>query len=170
MSQLDQQILDEFLTEAQGLIDNMLETLEGIEGDFSQIQKLQDYANQVDRIMGGAKSLALMVDKTHALHLISDYTALCKAVGYKASQIKNNPQFYDICVALLLDASETLNLLLKRLDQPADQLKKQFSNTFLERLHWVSDRFSADVSATVSSSHKSMDQDSIDELMKKLGL
>lgn len=169
MSEIDKEILNDFLKESKKLIDPMIELLESIEGDFSKRNQLEDFGNQVDRIMGGAKSLALLVSENHSLHLVSDYTALCKAVGYKASQIQDNPQFYDVCVAFLLDATETLNDLLTRLDEPADVLKKEISNTFLERLRWISNQFTESFRGTVGTSN-GMDQFAIDDLMKKLGL
>lgn len=169
MSDIDSQILEEFLKESRDLIDPMITLLESIEGDFSQVKKLEDYGNHVDRIMGGAKSLALMTHADHALNLVSDYAALCKAVSYKASQIKDSAQFYDVCVALLLDATETLSSLLNKLDVPASTLRKGLSNTFLERLQWVSQKFSEGTSATVGSK-SDLNQADIDSLMKKLGL
>lgn len=169
MSDIDSEIVDEFLQESKTLIEPMLELLEGLEGDFTQIKKLEDYGNQVDRIMGGAKSLAMLVPETHSLHLIGDYAALCKAVSYKASQITDKPQFYDICVALLIDATETLQKLLERINEPIEKLKKEISSTFLERLKWVSEQFSTTFSGTVGTVG-GLDQMGIDELMKKLGM
>ena len=155
------------------MIEDLIELLENIEGDFSQVQKLADYGNNVDRIMGGAKSLALMVSEDHALHMISDYAALCKAVGYKASQIQNNEKFFDIAVALLLDATETLNLLLDNINLPASVLRQNIPAAFIDRLRWVSNQFNESFSASVdtgAAGKKKMVQTEIDDLLKKLGL
>ncbi len=92
---IDKEIVEDFVSESKSLIEELVDLLESIEGDFSQVKKLADYGNNVDRIMGGAKSLALMADADHALHMIADYSDLCKAVGYKASQIKDNEQFFE---------------------------------------------------------------------------
>lgn len=168
MSDLDKEILEEFLTESKGLVDQMLELLERLEGDYSSVLMLEDYANQVDRVMGGAKNLALLVGPDDPLHLVSDYTALCKAVGYKAAQIKDNPEFYNICVAFLLDATETLDTILDKLDLSSEELKKAISSTFIERLRWISNEFSAEVRSSLGHTN-ALDQGGIDELMKKLG-
>jgi hypothetical protein len=168
MSDLDKEILNEFVVESKGLITGMIELLEGLEGDFSAVARLGDYGNHVDRIMGGAKNLALMVGPDDPLHLVADYTALCKAVGYKASQIQSNPQFYDVCVAFLLDATETLDTILDHLDLPLVELKKKFPSTFIERLRWISNEFSTEIRASVGHTN-ALDQGGIDELMKKLG-
>lgn len=168
---IDKAILKDFVIESKEIVSSSLELLENIEGDFSQISQLESYAQRIDRIMGAAKSLALMVPPPHPLHVIADYTALCKAVGYKASQIKNNERFYEICVALLLDATETLQTWIDNLDQSIAFNVKDLSETFLERLRWVSNQFSADVRASVGvEGKKKMAQDEIDDLLRKLGV
>jgi hypothetical protein len=169
---IDKEIVEEFLSESKVLITETLELLEGIEDDFSQVSKLADYGNNVDRIMGGAKNLALMAPADHALHMISDYAALCKAVGYKASQITDNEQFFNICVGLLLDATEVLTILLNNIDENTAVLKKNIPENFIERLRWVSHQFSESYSASVGTgaAPKKMKQSEIDDLLKKLGL
>ncbi|WP_413574641.1 hypothetical protein ACLVWU_10460 [Bdellovibrio sp. HCB290] len=163
------------MSESKTLIEDLIDLLEGIEGDFSQVQKLAEYGNGVDRIMGGAKSLALSAPTDHAVHLISDYTALCKAVGYKASQIQDNQSLFDVCVATLLDGSETLSTLLDRIDEPMANLKTTIPQAFIDRLRWVSGKFSDSVSASVDAqgaapAKQKLKQNEIDDLLKKLGL
>lgn len=174
---IDKEIVKDFVNESKTLIEDLIDLLEGIEGDFSQVQKLAEYGNGVDRVMGGAKSLAMSAPADHAVHLISDYTALCKAVGYKASQIKDNQNLFDVCVATLLDGSETLSTLLDRIDEPLSTLKNSIPQAFIERLRWVSGKFSDDIAASVGTgasgsdpSKQKLKQNEIDELLKKLGL
>ena len=104
--------------------------------------------------------------------MISDYAALCKAVGYKASQITDNEQFFDICVALLLDATETLEVLLERIHEPIMDLKKSITQAFVERLRWASEQFTEGYSMSVDTgaAGNKMKQSEIDDLLKKLGL
>jgi len=174
MSNIDKDIVKDFVIESKELIQDLIEILESIEGNFSEVGQLEEYGQKVDRIMGGAKSLALLVPLEHPLHMVADYAALCKAVGYKASQIQANPQFFDICVALLLDATETLSDWIEGLgNDTSEELKKSISATFLERLRWVSNQFGADVRGSVDSAsqkQKKMDQNEIDELLRKLGV
>lgn len=169
---IDKEIVKDFVSESKSLIEELLDLLEGIEDDFSQVRKLGDYGNSVDRIMGGAKSLALLAPADHALHMISDYAALCKAVGYKASQIVGNEQFYFVCVALLLDATETLDLLLDNIDKDSGVLRQSIPQAFIERLRWASNQFNESYSASVDTgaAPAKMNQFEIDDLLKKLGL
>lgn len=169
---IDKEIVEDFVNESKSLIEELIDLLESIEGDFSQVLKLADYGNNVDRIMGGAKSLAMMAPPDHALHMISDYAALCKAVGYKASQITDNEQFYDVCVALLLDATETLSALLNNIHKDGKLLKETIPQAFIERLRWVSNQFSEAYSMSVGTgtAPQKLKQSEIDDLLKKLGL
>lgn len=165
---LDESILKDFIDESKSLILQSLEILEEVEQDPSQIKKLEVFGNNVDRIMGGAKNLAIMVEPDHPLYFISDYCALCKAVGYKSAQIKNNDGFLTICVALLLDATETLNDMVTKISQTDIKFKNLLTQTFLDRLNWVSSQFGKEVRETVGA--KSLEQSEIDDLLKKLGL
>lgn len=165
---LDSEILNDFISESKSLIEISLETLIEIEEDPSLRKKLAEYGNSIDRIMGGARNLAIMADGNHPLNFVADYAALCKAVGYKASQLDNNPQFYFVCVALLLDATETMLEMLNNLHDETHSFKNFISETFLERLKWVSEQFGKDYRETVGD--KGLAQNEIDDLLKKLGL
>lgn len=171
---MSDEILKEFQSESKNLIENLLQILEECEGHFDQVQRLGEYGQKVDRIMGGAQSIGLTInDPSHFIHKVGDYSAICKAVGYKASQITDNEEFYEICVALLLDATETLNEMVDfLLDEEAKDMKDIVSQTFLDRLNWVSAQFGAEYSASVSvqKTEGKMSQEEIDGLLKKLGL
>ncbi len=173
MADLDIEILKEFQNESKILIDKMGSILDTCEGDYSQVKGLEEYGQNVDRIMGAAKSLALLAEPDHMIHKIADYSAICKAVGYKSSQISGNEQFYDICVALLMDGTEVLKVMIDNLTTGKNTIQELFSKTFLERLRWVSSVFSADIrgSVDVNKGQKTkLSQDDIDDLLKKLGL
>lgn len=167
--ELDKTILDDFVQESLGLVDKCIELLESIEQDPSEVEKLSEFANLIDRVMGGAKSLALEISKEHALHLVGDYCAICKSVGYQGASIQNNDQLYSVCVALLLDAVEMVRTLLTQIEMKRSDLLKIFSATFLERLKWMSFQFDQIEKKSQASGDK-MQQNEIDELLKKLGL
>ncbi len=174
MTSPDDPILKDFQDESKALIEKMISILDQCEGSFSQVKSLEEYGQTVDRIMGGATSLAMALATPSArVQQIGDYAGVCKAVGYKASQIKGNEQFYDICVALLQDATEVLEALVDNLFEQGEQnLKSVLNQPFIDRLKWVSDKFGAEYRASVDVNKKSgpMDQAEIDDLLKKLGL
>ncbi|MFN8845935.1 MAG: hypothetical protein ACK5V3_13975 [Bdellovibrionales bacterium] len=166
---IDKTILDDFVQESLSLVDQCLELLETIEQDPSEVEKLSEFANLIDRVMGGAKSLALGASAEHALHLIGDYCAICKSVGYQGAKIQNNDQMYFITTALLLDAVEMIKVLFAKLEISGSELKKIFTTTFLDRLKWISFQFDEMEKKSRGSADK-MQQNEIDELLKKLGL
>ncbi len=173
MGSVDTEILKEFQAESKNLLVKMNQILEQCQGDFSQVESLEKYGLNADRIMGSAQSLAVETEADHLLHKIGDYAAICKAVGYKSSQIKNNEAFYDICVASLLDGNEVMEKMLDALDGASNQdIKNLFSGPFLERLKWVSSEFEENVrsSVAVQKNRTRLSQVDIDSLLKKLGL
>lgn len=176
MSEPDASILKDFQAESKTLVEKMTEILDKCEGDFTQVQSLAEFGQTVDRIMGAASTLAGSDSSmpTARIQQIADCAAICKAVGYKASKIKGNETFYDICVALLQDATEVLEHLVDGLTAKGESdLKSLFSQTLVDRLKWASDQFGAEYSATLdlhSGKSTKMNQSDIDELLKKLGL
>jgi hypothetical protein len=176
---VDNEILEDFKKESKTLLKEMNEILDKVEDNFSLVVDLEKYGQTVDRMMGGAKSLAKNFPEDfppeHFIHQFGDYAALCKAVGYKASQIKSNEQFFNVCVALLQDATDILSKMLATLGTANNlPISKILSKTFLDRLKWVSNQFGTEISATVSSAPTEktakMSQTEIDDLLKKLGI
>ncbi|PWU20046.1 MAG: hypothetical protein C5B49_04865 [Bdellovibrio sp.] len=176
MEPQDRDLLKAFQDESKSLLDQMKDLLDKSEGDVAQAPLLEDYGNLVDRVMGGAKSLALLEkDPDHLIHKVADYAAICKAVGYKSSQVWDNEPFYEICVALLMDATEILESLIGRLttDPTTVDMKALINQQLIDRLKWVSAKFLADFRASVDVSgvkKKRMSQNDIDGLLKKLGI
>lgn len=176
MEQQDGDILKDFEIESVNLIESMLRILEDCEDNFKQVQRLEEFGQTVDRIMGGAQNLAVLLPtENKIIQSIADYAAVCKAVGYKASQIKDNEAFYNVCVGLLLDATENLQNMIEVVNDPAShqQVEKLIAPQIIDRVKWVSAQFSSDYSASVDVKKKStsskMGQQDIDELLKKLG-
>ena len=173
----NEEILKDFVKETKGLIAQMQETLLDAEADITLAQSLESYGQMVDRIMGGARIIAVdMQDKNHLIHKLADYTGICKAVGYKTSQIKDNHEFYQICVALLMDATDLLEEMMNEIEKgsPSLSLKEIISQTLIDRLRWVSEKFSSEYRESVEIKSDSkvtkLSQDEIDKLMSKLGL
>ena len=175
MSQPDVSILKDFQAESKTLVKKMAEILDQCEGNFAQVQSLADFGQTVDRIMGAARTLAVDPAVPNVrISRVADCAAICKSVGYKASKIVGNETFYDICVALLQDATEVLEQLVDHLFDKNDiDMKTLFSQTLIDRLRWVSEQFGAEYSGTVDvhqGKATKMNQADIDELLKKLGL
>lgn len=181
---IDDELLSDFISESQGLVSEMLEHLEEIEGNPAEVRRLEKVGSLIDRIMGGAKSLALDCPPHHALHKVSAMSEICKIVSYKASQISDNEVFYNICVAFLIDASEWLDGIFSEppgawsVESSAKAgAQSNLSSTLIDRLKWVNEHFPKDVRASVdfkkgpsTTPSQQLDQSNIDDLLKQLGI
>lgn len=173
MESQDSEILQDFQVESKKLLTDMAKVLEEAEGNIQQARSLEDYGLYVDRIMGGAKSIAMnFPDQTHIIHKIADYSEVCKAVGYKTSQVWDNEPFYDICIALLMDATDALGDMIENMLQaPQTDVRQLINKHLIDRLKWVSAKFGAEYRSTVAIDKKTkMSQGDIDGLLKKLGV
>lgn len=169
-------ILKDFQVESKSLIVQMTEILERVEGDMSLARSLEDYGLYVDRIMGGAKSIAIAIPESdHIIHKVADYAAVCKAVGYKSSQVTDNEAFFDVCVALLMDATEALDHMIDTLlGESGTSVTKLISQHLIDRLKWISAKFGTEYRSSVAvekaDKKVKMGQGDIDDLLKKLGI
>tara|TARA_B100000749_G_scaffold280875_1_gene279594 strand:+ start:44043 stop:44567 length:525 start_codon:yes stop_codon:yes gene_type:complete len=168
------EIIEEFKLESIGLVEELMDILDDIEGQFEDRNQLENYGQVVDRIMGGAKSLAMSLEESGHLEQVGNYAELCKLVGYKAAQIEENEQFYDIVHGLLFDATEMLMLMVRTYNTDSEKdIKELLSTTFLDRLKWVNGHFGENVRGTLKidseTSQATKSQADIDALMKNLG-
>lgn len=168
------ELYQEFKSESQGLIKEMLDLLEEAEGSETKGEQLEKYGLLVDRIMGAAKTLAQVMEDAQHLEKIGKYGELCKTVGYKGSQIDNNDSFYQTVVAILLDATEMLDEMVDVAGTANEKdIKEYLSETFLDRLSWISGQFDESVRGTVALDKKGSDrlkQNKIDHLLRQLGV
>jgi hypothetical protein len=160
------EILDEFRNESKQLLAQMSDALEIVEEDSGRTDQLESFGQIVDRMMGGAKSIAMGYPPEHNIHLISKFCELCKAIGYKSSQVKNNSNLTQISAALLLDATETLEDLVNNLAGEQVAVKDVVTKTFLDRLNWVLKHFDPNLRGSVAINS----QADIDKMLKNLGL
>jgi len=169
-------LLAEFQKETLSLIKKMNLILEQCEDDLRLAPGLEEYGQLVDRIMGGSQSLVLGIvassQVVKVLEQIGNYSGVCKAVGYKTSQLKDRQEFYDICIAFLMDATEVLETMATGILE--ENNKYSFNQTFINRLKWVSEQFVGEFRSSVavkqSDPEGRMKQFEIDELLKKLNL
>lgn len=164
------EIINDFKNESKSLIEELITILEEVEGEFNKKKDLEKYGQVVDRIMGGAKSIATATENLeHHVTKIAIYAELCKAVGYKASQL-DNPELFNLVVAILLDATEMLDTIVDSIGQDEEiNLEDIISDTLQDRLRWVSTLFKKDMRSSVEVK-VAMGQNDIDQLLKKLNI
>lgn len=166
----DNEIVQDFIQESETLTNECIELLEELETNVSEYKKLDSVGNKIDRIMGTAQNVQMMYPEIKNFLLISDYAAICKVVAYKATAIQNNLQFASVVISFLIDATETLQTLIIKCESPLSDLKAQFNPAFIDRLKWISNKFTDEYKGSVGLGRGGLDQMNIDYLLKKLGI
>lgn len=168
-------ILVDFKSEADTLIQKLLAILTDVELDNRRHKALEDYGQIVDRIMGGAKSLALLRPEYEELRSVAAYAELCKAIGYRGSQIASNNEFTLIVVAFLQDATEMLEKMVSHLGTEADfNLEEELRDRLYDRLQWIAGKFDESYRSSVAiiknPPQASTAKKEIDTLLAQIGL
>ncbi|MDD4975339.1 MAG: hypothetical protein PHY93_13350 [Bacteriovorax sp.] len=157
------EIVDDFCEEANSLFDLLETSLNLIEENPSSTKELEKFGQIIDRIMGAAKSIGATE--------IAIFCELGKVIGYKSSQIKEIP-LIEVVVAILFDSLEMLRKMTESLRAGNDKsMNKLNTKAFATRLTWLSEKFKdIERSSCAIDVGENLNQNSIDELMKSLGL
>jgi chemotaxis protein histidine kinase CheA len=155
------EIVTEFCNESNDLLSQMEKLLSEFEDNLDLTKNLETFGQLIDRMMGAAKSLSL-----------ANIAILCelgKTIGYKASQISDKSLLNVVC-GILFDNIEILKKMILGINTQNQEIMKNINlETFVSRLRWLSDKFKNIQRSSVAIDKNSMDQQSIDVLLKNLG-
>lgn len=155
--------VDEFISESRELIESMENHLENFEDDPSNTSLLEKFGQEIDRIMGAAKSLGA--------ETTGQICELGKIIGYKSSQTKDET-LHQIVVAFLFDAVEVLQELIDSIEDKREEKIKSFNtDELIKRLIWLKDKFAHIDRASVSfegEEEEIMNIDDLKEMLKKV--
>lgn len=158
------EIVDDFCAESEEIYDQLEEILESYEDEASS-QKLEEFGQIIDRVMGAAKS----VDA----HQTGLYCDLGKSISYKASQSMDK-NLLQIVVAVLFDTVEILQVMNKSIKATKEEKVSGINlDAFATRLRWLADKFKDIQRSSVAIAEDNVemgDQKSIDQLLADLGL
>ncbi|MGZ3787720.1 MAG: hypothetical protein ACXVLQ_04315 [Bacteriovorax sp.] len=155
------EIVEDFCAEADVLFDQLESSLNLIEENPTNTKELEKFGQVIDRIMGAAKSIGAMEMAT--------FCELGKIIGYKSSQVKDVP-LIEVVVAVLFDSLHMLRKMNQSLREGSEKsMNKLNTKAFGTRLHWLSDKFK-DIERASCAINTPLNQNTIDELMKSLGL
>ncbi|MCB0365577.1 MAG: hypothetical protein H6624_04090 [Bdellovibrionaceae bacterium] len=137
------EVVTEFKSESQEILARLTALLEDLEEDPGRVNELDGYGQKVDRIMGGAMSLASAMDNDPLLNQIGACAGLCKTVGYRGSQIpEEQGGFAKAVIGLLLDMTEMLQTMVEKVGSEKNfDLSSPLYLTVVDRLKWVSEQF-----------------------------
>jgi len=155
------EIVADFCDETESLLVQLELILNEIEQNPSNSKDLEKFGQVIDRIMGASKSIG--ADE------IATFCELGKVIGYKSSQIKEIP-LIEVVVAVLFDSVDFLKKMNLELKSGSEKsMNKINTRAFTSRLRWLSDKFK-DIDRASCNVEGTLNQNSIDDLMKSLGL
>ena len=156
-------VVVEFCNESTVLFNQLEEILEDFEDNPSNVSKLEEFGQIIDRVMGSAKTIG--ADD------IAKFCELGKIIGYKSSQTKDQA-LLEVVAAIMLDAVELLKKMIIQIKDGNESTISQISSkAFVTRLKWLKEKFNdIERASCTPDSDKNMSQNSIDDLMSSLGL
>lgn len=168
MSQMNNDVLKDFLQEALRLVDDCEGILDEVEGHSAKAKKLEEYANKIDRIMGGAKSLLVIHPDRKELQTIGHLAEACKALGYRGALTAHWPDLFMTTVAFLQDSNSMISETLIRMENGQEAIAPEIYQSLVDRLAWISDMYNKVPGMDEALKRPPLNQDDVDELIKKI--
>lgn len=155
------EIVIDFCDESDKLFDQLEVHLNNLEENPKNSKELESFGQIIDRIMGAAKSIGA--------EEIAKFCELGKLIGYKSSQVTDVP-LIEVVVGVLFDAVHMLRKMNQSLREGNDRcMNKLNTKAFGTRLTWLSEKFK-NIERSSVAIDGNLNQNSIDDLMKSLGL
>jgi hypothetical protein len=151
---LDKEMADAFKLESIAIVAELkgiIDTLNSPQAAFPS-QILQEFSQKIDRIMGAAKVLSLEEPSHLGLKRMGALAELCKALGYKASEQKQN-KLVPIFAAFFEDAVSVTEDLLNALhdEKKSTEISQKFTPVLIKRLEWLKGKLMATPSQTTQA-------------------
>lgn len=138
---MQDEILKEFEAESKTIVQDALLILNGILENLDQYRDLSIYSNAIDRIMGGAATVAIEYKPDHPLHLVKEYTLVCKVLSLQLAESDSNRELLKSCVALLVEATKIVEKLLRNLHLSGTEIFSVIPQNFIGNFNKISDQF-----------------------------
>ncbi len=125
------EIVIEFCDESDELIEELRDTLDEFEDHPEKPEYLEKFGQTIDRIMGASKTLGLQD--------LGDLCQMGKIIGYKASQVGEQP-LQEVSGGILFDLCDLVEVLLTNLREGSES--HDFNvEAFKGRLEWLAAKF-----------------------------
>lgn len=138
---MDNEILDEFKAESKQLLNELNTLLSEIENSQDKFPagQIDQFALKIDRIMGAAKTLAMLDPDHKGLVRIGQIALICKNTGYKALA-KKNIKIIPIFSAFWFEAIETVENLVAAIEDQTltNKISAESEDVLSKRLDWLS--------------------------------
>ena len=170
------ELLVSFKNESNDLILELEGLLDELEDNFHEREKLNEFSQLIDRIMGSAQSLSSFGFEQDEIVKLGSFAELCKQVGYRGANLENE-DFYDVTIAFLFDAIDSMKKLLTSVgsQKQIKSISELLVSTFISRLKWILEQFEKqgvlETNYLASEKEKVFkSQAEIDDLLNSLGV
>lgn len=143
--ELDKEILQDFQTESEGLMEELESVVEDLEdaagtGSFPDA-KMKEFAQKVDRIMGTAKTLLMMGPGHPGITFLANICEMCKTMGYQAVALQRAP-LLPIFAGFWAEAVEVMQEVLAALtaEDGGKSVLTTRSAHLEKRLQWLAEK------------------------------
>jgi hypothetical protein len=161
--ELDQEILQDFGTESKGLLDELETVVEALEdhgGTTFPTEKLKEFSQKIDRIMGAAKTLLTMAPGHPGISYLARVSEMCKTMGYQAAALQRAP-LIPIFAGFWAETIESMRDVLTEFDEGSDgrSVVEESSTRLQGRLGWLAEKVAP---------HSEDEKKKVIEMLKKL--
>lgn len=141
---LDKEILDGFRSESMGLMDELEEIVNELEDSDDRafpVDKLKEFSQKIDRIMGAAKTLLGFAPGHEGITFLADTSEICKTIGYQAAALQR-PNLIPFFAGFWAETVELMREVLVKLDSEADSkdIIASRSLSLQKRLAWLAEK------------------------------
>lgn len=146
--ELDAEILQDFRTESEGLMDELeavVEDLEASDGAAFPDAKLKEFSQKIDRIMGAAKTLLSFAPGHPGITFIANVSEMCKTMGYQAVALQKT-SLVPFFAGFLAETVEVMREVLVGLGEKdgAKAIVQAHSTQLEKRLKWLAEKVAPD--------------------------
>jgi len=131
-------VLADFVEESSGIIEKLNVLIEQIEMGEKAGEAFTEFAQKIDGIMGCAKTLGLesISGLAFLVQTVGNLSEGCKALGYKASQLKESDRI-QIVAGFLAEALEMIHDAIADLKKGYVSIDTSHAETIKQRLSWL---------------------------------
>jgi hypothetical protein len=147
--ELDSEILHDFQSESEGLMDELESIVDELEsapsgGAFPEA-KLKEFSQKIDRIMGAAKTLLGLAPGHAGIAFLASVSEMCKTMGYQAAALKR-AGLVPIFAGFWAETVEVMRAVLEKLGSSdgAKAVVQAHSVQLEKRLRWLAEKVAPD--------------------------
>lgn len=145
---IENEIIDDFKTESSALLvelEEVVNVIEDFDGTAFPSEKLQEFSQKIDRIMGAAKTLLLYDPTNQGIVFLANVSEMCKTMGYQAAALKKIT-LLPIFAGFWAETVEVMAEVLENIgdEEKTKKIIQEQSKSIQKRLAWLAEKVAPD--------------------------